>query len=69
MILCVTVWIVARRMFGLAVALVSMVILVFEPNTLSQGALVLNNVPLAGLFFSQFSVSIFGADVGQCRCC
>ncbi|MGC1646072.1 MAG: phospholipid carrier-dependent glycosyltransferase [Candidatus Sulfotelmatobacter sp.] len=51
MILCVTVWIVARRMFGLAVALVSMVILVFEPNTLSQGALVLNNVPLAGLFF------------------
>jgi 4-amino-4-deoxy-L-arabinose transferase-like glycosyltransferase len=49
--LCLAVWIVARRTFGLVVAVVSMVILVFEPNILSQGALVLNNVLLTGLYF------------------
>ncbi len=48
--LCLGVWIVARRMFGMSVAVVSMAVLAFEPNTLSQGALVLNNVLLAALF-------------------
>lgn len=48
--LCLAVWIAARRVFGLAVAVVSTAVLVFEPNTLGQGALVLNNVLLAALF-------------------
>jgi hypothetical protein len=48
--LCLGVWITARRMFGRAVAVVAATILVFEPNILAHGALVLNNVLLSTLF-------------------
>ena len=49
-VLCLGVWITARRMFGLAVAVVSTTVLAFEPNILGHGALLLNNVLLAALF-------------------
>lgn len=49
--LCLGVWIAARRMFGLAVAVLSTAILAFEPNILGHGALLLNDVPLSALFF------------------
>ncbi|MGA9900828.1 MAG: glycosyltransferase family 39 protein [Terriglobales bacterium] len=48
--LCLGVWFTARRMFGLAVAVVSTMILVFEPNILAHGALLLNNILLSALF-------------------
>ena len=55
-VLCLGVWIAARRMFGLAVAVVSTTVLAFEPNILGHGALLLNNVLLAALFlFTVFS--------------
>ncbi|MGC2210169.1 MAG: glycosyltransferase family 39 protein [Candidatus Korobacteraceae bacterium] len=54
--LCLGVWIVARRMFGLAVAVVSTVALAFEPNILGHGALLLNDILLSALFlFTVFS--------------
>src|ERR1022692_1757823 len=55
--LCLGVWITARRMFGRAVAVVSTTALVFEPNILAHGALLLNNILLAALFL--FSVFAF----------
>ncbi len=54
--LCLGVWITARRMFGRAVAVVSTTILVFEPNILAHGALVLNNILLSALFL----LAVFG---------
>jgi 4-amino-4-deoxy-L-arabinose transferase-like glycosyltransferase len=48
--LCLGVWIAARRMFGLAVAVVSTAALAFEPNILGHGALLLNNILLTALF-------------------
>jgi 4-amino-4-deoxy-L-arabinose transferase-like glycosyltransferase len=54
--LCLGVWIAARRMFGRLEAVVATAALAFEPNILSQGALVLNNVLLSALFlFTVFS--------------
>ncbi len=54
--LCLGVWIAARRMFGRAVAVLSTAILVFEPNILGHGALLLDNVLLSALFlFTVFS--------------
>ena len=49
-VLCLGVWVVARRMFGLVVAAVSTAVLAFEPNILGHGALLLNNVLLAAMF-------------------
>ena len=58
--LCMGVWIVARRMFGRAVAVVSTVALAFEPNILAHGALVLNNILLTALFlFTVFSLYLW----------
>jgi 4-amino-4-deoxy-L-arabinose transferase-like glycosyltransferase len=48
--LCLGVWLAARRMFGLAVALVATATLAFEPNILAHGALLLNNVLLSAFF-------------------
>jgi hypothetical protein len=54
--LCLGVWIAARRMFGRATAVLSTAILVFEPNILGHGALVLNDVLVSALFlFTIFS--------------
>jgi len=44
--LCVLVWISARRMFDLATAIVASLLLVFEPNVLAYGSLVLTDVPV-----------------------
>jgi Dolichyl-phosphate-mannose-protein mannosyltransferase len=44
--LCLLVWIVARRMFGLATAVVAGLLLVFEPNLLAYGPLVMTDVPV-----------------------
>ena len=47
--LCLLVWISARRMFGLAPAIVAAGLLVFEPNVLAYSPLVLTDVPVTCL--------------------
>ena len=49
-VLCLGVWITARRLFGRATAVVSSAALVFDPNILGHGALLLNDTLLAALF-------------------
>jgi hypothetical protein len=44
--LCLLVWIAARRMFGLATAIVAGLLLIFEPNVLAYGSLVMTDVPV-----------------------
>jgi len=44
--LCLLVWITARRMFGLATAIVAGLLLVFEPNVLAYGSLVMTDIPV-----------------------
>jgi hypothetical protein len=44
--LCVLVWIAARRMFGLTTAIVAGLLLVFEPNILAYGSLIMTDVPV-----------------------
>jgi len=41
------VWFFARRMFGVAVAIISGVLITFEPNLLAHGSLVMTDVPAA----------------------
>ncbi len=54
--LCIMVWIVARRMFGLSTALIASTLLVFEPNILANGALVTTDAPLTfALLFAVYS--------------
>jgi hypothetical protein len=58
--LCMGVWVVARRMFGLAEAAVSTAALAFEPNILGHGALLLNNILLTALFlFTVFGLYLW----------
>jgi len=47
--LSLLVWIGARRMFGFATAVVATLLLVFEPNVLAYGPLVLTDVPVTCL--------------------
>ena len=44
--LCLLVWITARRMFGLTTAVVASLLLIFEPNVLAYGSLVMTDVPV-----------------------
>jgi 4-amino-4-deoxy-L-arabinose transferase-like glycosyltransferase len=44
--LCALVWIGARRMFGLGTAIVACTLLVFEPNILAYGSLILTDLPV-----------------------
>ncbi len=44
--LCLLVWIAARRMFGLATAIVASMLVLFEPNVLAYGSLVMTDVPV-----------------------
>ncbi len=44
--LCLLIWITARRMFGLTTAVVASLLLIFEPNVLAYGALVLTDIPV-----------------------
>jgi 4-amino-4-deoxy-L-arabinose transferase-like glycosyltransferase len=45
--LCALVWVGARRMFSLATAVVACALLVFEPNVLAYGSLILTDIPVA----------------------
>jgi hypothetical protein len=47
--LCLLVWVGARRMFGLSTAIVASLLLVFEPNILAYGSLVMTDVPVTCL--------------------
>ncbi len=44
--LCLLVWITARRMFGPATAVVASLLLIFEPNVLAYGSLIMTDVPV-----------------------
>ena len=44
--LVLLVWIAARRMFGLSTAVVATMLVVFEPNILAYGSLVMTDVPV-----------------------
>ncbi len=44
--LCLLVWITARRMFGVTTAVVAGLLLIFEPNVLAYGSLVMTDVPV-----------------------
>lgn len=44
--LCLLVWITARRMFGLTTAVVASLLLIFEPNVLAYGSLVMTDIPV-----------------------
>jgi len=44
--LCLLVWITARRMFGLTTAVVASLLLIFEPNVLAFGSLIMTDVPV-----------------------
>ncbi len=48
--LCLLVWFAARRMFGFTTALVAVLLLIFEPNTLAVGALVTTDMALTFTF-------------------
>jgi predicted membrane-bound dolichyl-phosphate-mannose-protein mannosyltransferase len=50
-LLCVLVWMTARQMFGLTVAALSSVLLVFEPNILAHGGLVTTDMALTAAIF------------------
>ena len=50
--LCAAVWITARRMFGFYAAVVASVLLIFEPNVLAYGSLVLTDVPVTCMLVS-----------------
>ncbi len=43
--LCLLVWILARRMFGLPTAIIATAMVAFEPNILAQGAQIMTDVP------------------------
>ena len=45
--LLIAVWFFARRMFGTAVAIISGLLIAFEPNILGHGSLILTDVPAA----------------------
>ena len=47
--LCLLVWIGARRMFGFNAAVVATLLLVFEPNVLAYGSLVMTDIPVTCL--------------------
>jgi len=44
--LCLLVWILARRLFGFATAVAACLIILFEPNVLAFGSLVMTDVPV-----------------------
>jgi len=55
--LCLLVWITARRMFGFATAIVACLLLIFEPNILAFGPLIMTDVPVTCTLL--FAVSSF----------
>jgi len=55
--LCDLVWVAARRMFGLGIAFLATLLLIFEPNLLANGALVTTDMAVtAMLFFAVFGL-------------
>jgi hypothetical protein len=61
--LCLLVWLAARRMFGFATAVVATMLLVFEPNVLAYGALVMTDIPVTCMML--FAVFAFYLWVGK----
>jgi hypothetical protein len=55
--LCLLVWIAARRMFDLPTAIVATLLLIFEPNILAYGSLVLTDVAVTSMML--FAVFAF----------
>jgi hypothetical protein len=54
--LCLLVWIAARQMFDLATAITATVLLIFEPNILAYGSLIMTDLAVTCMFlFSVFS--------------
>ncbi len=54
--LCLLVWIVARRMFGIGAAVIATVLLAFDPNLIAHGALVTTDTVVAfTLFFAVYA--------------
>jgi hypothetical protein len=54
--LCLIVWMAARRMFDLATAIAATVLLIFEPNVLAYGALVMTDIAVTCmLLFAVFA--------------
>ena len=54
--LCLLVWITARRMFGLNTAILACLLLIFEPNMLAYGSLVMTDVPVTCMLL----LAVFG---------
>ncbi len=61
--LCLFVWLAARRMFGFATATIATILLVFEPNVLAYGALVMTDIPVTCMML--FAVFAFYLWVGN----
>src|SRR5690349_16576157 len=58
--LLILVWVAARKMFGLGVAIIASALLAFEPNVLGHGALVTTDVPAAaGIFLAVFAFWLY----------
>jgi len=55
--LCLLVWIAARRMFGLATAIAATILLIFEPNVLAYGSLIMTDLAVTCVFL--FAVFAF----------
>jgi len=64
--LCVLVWVTARRMFGLTTALAASLLLIFEPNVLAWGSLVMTDVPVTcTLLFTVFAFHLWVQRIGN----
>ncbi|MGA2005415.1 MAG: phospholipid carrier-dependent glycosyltransferase, partial [Terriglobales bacterium] len=55
--LCLLVWTTARQMFDLATAVVATLLVVFEPNVLAFGGLIMTDVPVTCMML--FAVYVF----------
>ena len=61
--LCLLVWMTARRMFGLTTAIVASLLLIFEPNVLAFGGLVMTDVPVTCLLlFAVFGFYLWAGN-------
>jgi len=61
--LCILVWVMARRMFGLGTAVLATLLLVFEPNILANGALVMTDTVVTALL----PLAVFSFYLWCCR--
>jgi 4-amino-4-deoxy-L-arabinose transferase-like glycosyltransferase len=67
-LLLLTVWFFARKMFGLPVAIVAGVLIVFEPNVLAHGALVTTDVAAAlGILLAVYALYCYVTEATKTR--